>query len=249
MAEMDQRGGITESTTTIKTVKRQNRCCCSLLHVTTATLLIACLELCYFSYEIFSTIYHLVQTGEQYLLSLSISLFGILLALIASILLFIGIKTSTPYLLVPHLLMQAAAICMLSLVCLFCIFALMAGTSLDFRIVNMEDNTAGDLTLSMTGKSTHELIYVSQTFALILSFSCIFLLLLGLVQVWMIIIVFRCFSHLQEKAILKTQCITVNNGANRIGRATKRQSCTTNDAENNNYFSLEMNSTKFIRDD
>ncbi|KAL3998713.1 putative integral membrane protein [Acanthocheilonema viteae] len=143
--------------------------------------------------------------------------------------------------------MQVTTICVLSLVCLFCLFALIAGTSLDFRIVNAEDSTAGDLTLSMSSKSTYELIYISKILALILSFSCIFLLLLGLLQVWMLTVVFRCFFHLQEKAILKTQCITVNDGANRL-RANKRQICTANDARNNNCFSLEMNSIKFVRD-
>uniref|UniRef100_A0A158Q8I8 Uncharacterized protein n=1 Tax=Elaeophora elaphi TaxID=1147741 RepID=A0A158Q8I8_9BILA len=247
MSEPAQADGIMDAATITKTVKRRNRCCCSLLHVTTATLLIGCLELCYFSYEIFSTIYHFVQTGDQYLLSLSISLFGVLLALVASVLLFIAIKTSTPYLLVPHLLMQvkAAAICVLSLVCLFCLFALIAGTSLDFRIVNMEDNTAGDLMLSMMGKSAYELIYVSRALVWILSFSCIFLLILGLVQVWMLIIVFQCFFHLQEKAILKTQCADVNRGSNGT-RAGKRQICAAN-AKKNNFFSLEMNSTKYVR--
>lgn len=63
----------------------------------------------------------------------------------------------------------------------------------------------------------------------------------------MLIIVFRCFFHLQEKAILKTQCIAVNRGANRI-QASKRQNCSANDARNNNCFSLEMNSTKFVRE-
>ncbi|VIO95987.1 Uncharacterized protein BM_BM12805 [Brugia malayi] len=242
MTEPNQGNGMTDSTTIVKTVKRRNRCCCSLLHVTTATLLIGCLELCYFSYEIFSTVHYFIQTGEQYLLSLSISLFGILLALIASVLLFVAIKTSTPYLLVPHLLMQAAAICILLLICLFCLFALIAGTSLDFRIVNAEDGAANDLALIMAGKSTYELIYISRAFALILSFICIFLFLFGLVQIWMLITVFRCFFHLQEKAILKTQCKAIN----RVRSSSKRQNCTANDAKNNNSFSLEMNSTKVI---
>ncbi|EFO26054.2 hypothetical protein LOAG_02429 [Loa loa] len=248
MTEPDQEGEMTESTLTTKMVKRRNnRCCYGLLHITTATLLIGCLELCYFSYEIFSTIYHFIQTGEQYLLSLSISLFGIILAFIALLLLFIAIKTSTSYLLVPHLLMQAAATCVLSLICLFCLFAVIAGTSLDFRIVNVGDNIVDDLALIMTGKSTYELIYMSRGLTLILSFTCIFLFLLDLMQIWMLIIVFRCFSHLQEMAILKTQCIAINRGANRISARSKRQNCAANDAKNNNCFSLEMNSMKFVR--
>ncbi|OZC12408.1 hypothetical protein X798_00039 [Onchocerca flexuosa] len=244
MTKPDQENGMTESSKMRKMIKRRKRCCCNLLHVTTATLLIGCVEICYFSYEIFSTIYHFVQTGEQYL-SLSILLFGILLALIACILLFVAIKTSTPYLLVPHLLMQVAILCVLSLICLFCLFALMVGTSLDFRIVNVEDNnTVDDLALNITNsKSAYELTYVSKVFASFLFFTCIFLLLLGLIQVWMLIIVFGCFFHLQEKAIQKTQCLTVNKDTNGI----QNQDRTTNDAKNNNCFSLEMTSTKFIR--
>lgn len=56
MTESDQADGMTESTMTTKTVKRCNRCCCNLLHVTTATLLIGCLELCYFSYEVWMSL-------------------------------------------------------------------------------------------------------------------------------------------------------------------------------------------------
>lgn len=64
----------------------------------------------------------------------------------------------------------------------------------------------------------------------------------------MFIIVFRCFFHLQEKAILKAQhIITVNNDSENRIRGNKRQNCTVNDTINNNCFSLEMNSTKFIR--
>uniref|UniRef100_A0A8R1XT90 Uncharacterized protein n=1 Tax=Onchocerca volvulus TaxID=6282 RepID=A0A8R1XT90_ONCVO len=245
MTRPDQENGMTESTKMMKMIKRRNRCCCNLLHVTTATLLIGCVEICYFSYEIFSTIYYFVKTSEQYL-SLSMLLFGLLFALIASILLFVAIKTSIPYLLIPHLLMQIATLCILSLICLFCLFTVIVGTSLDFRIVNMADNsTVDDLALNMTSsKSTYELTYVSKVFASFLFFLCIFLLLLDLIQVWMLIIVFRCFFHLQKKAILKTQCLTVNKDANRI---QKHQDCTTNDAKNNNCFALEMASTKFVR--
>lgn len=57
-------------------------------------------------FEVFSTIYHFIQTGEQYVLSLSVSLFGVILAMVAVLLLFVAIRTSTPFLLVPHLLMQ-----------------------------------------------------------------------------------------------------------------------------------------------
>ncbi|KAM3720706.1 Levansucrase [Dirofilaria immitis] len=237
----NQRDGMMVSTKMIRMIRRHNRCCYSLLHVTTATMLIGCVEICYFSYEIFSTIYHFIQTGEQYFLSLSMSLFGILLALIASVLLFVAVKTSTPYLLVPHLLMQAATVCILSLICLFCLFALLAGTSLDFRIINVEDSIIGDLAFSMTSKSTYEHTYISETLIMILSFICIFLLLLSSVQVWMLIIVFGCFFHLQEKAISKTQCLNVNNkGANRL----QVEDCAIDDAKNNNCISLEMNSIR-----
>ncbi|MCP9260368.1 hypothetical protein DINM_003727 [Dirofilaria immitis] len=202
----NQRDGMMVSTKMIRMIRRHNRCCYSLLHVTTATMLIGCVEICYFSYEIFSTIYHFIQTGEQYFLSLSMSLFGILLALIASVLLFVAVKTSTPYLLVPHLLMQAATVCILSLICLFCLFALLAGTSLDFRIINVEDSIIGDLAFSMTSKSTYEHTYISETLIMILSFICMD----AHHCFWM-------FFHLQEKAISKTQCLNVNNkGANRL---------------------------------
>ncbi|VDK82019.1 unnamed protein product, partial [Litomosoides sigmodontis] len=245
MMELDQNDGMVQYATTPKMVKREKRCCCSLLRVTTATVLIGLLELCYFSYEIISIIYHFVQTGEQYFLSLSISLFGMLLAFIASILLFIAVKTSIPYLLVPHLLMQVAIIFVLLIVCLFCIFAVMAGTSLDFGIVSVDDSIADDLALSMTGNSTYELIYTSQALSLFLSLTCIFLLLLGLLQVWLLIIVFRCFSYLQEEAILKAQRFNGNSDVNRL-RARKRQNSATVAAKDN-FFPLEMNSTKFIR--
>uniref|UniRef100_A0A915Q3R8 Uncharacterized protein n=1 Tax=Setaria digitata TaxID=48799 RepID=A0A915Q3R8_9BILA len=248
MTEPQQIDGMIQPATTKRRLR--NRCCCNIMDVTTATLLIGCLELCYFSYEIFSTIYHFIQTGEQYLLSLSISLFGIFLALIASILLLVAIKTSTPYLLVPHLLMQAAAICVLTLVCLFCLFAVIVGTSLDFRVVNVEENDDDSLTSSIVGKPVYELTYISKALKLILSFTCVLLISLTSIQVWMLIIVFRCFFHLQEKTILKSQCVPVNSEARTGIGGSKRQDSTTNDdtKNNNNCFSLEMNSTKFVRE-
>lgn len=60
----------------------------------------------YFLLQVFSTFYLFIQTGEQFVLSFSLSLFGLFLAIIAIILLFVAIWTVTPYLLVPHLLMQ-----------------------------------------------------------------------------------------------------------------------------------------------
>lgn len=206
-------GGIVSDTTALK---QRQRCCCNLLHVVTATLLIGCLELCYFAYEVFSTIYHFIQTGEQYVLSLSVSLFGVILAVVAVLLLFVAIRTSTPYLLVPHLLMQAAAVCILSLMCLFCIFALTAGTSLDFRIVNVENSPAGDLALGAISNSAYELTHISKALALFLSLVSIILLAIALLEVWMLTIVLRCFFHLQEKAILKVQPSTVNTEGERI---------------------------------
>ncbi|VDK27250.1 unnamed protein product [Gongylonema pulchrum] len=207
--------GVIARSTPAKTSQR--RCCCNSLHVVTATLLIGCLELCYFAYEVFSTIYHFMRTGEQYILSLSVSLFCVLLALVAVLLLFAAVKTSTAYLLVPHLLMQAAAVCILSLMCFFCIFSATAGTSLDFRIVSVEDSPAGDLALSMVDDSSiYELTHISKTLTLFLIIVFIILLLFTSIEVWMFITVLGCFFHLQEKAILKAQPLTMNNEIDRI---------------------------------
>lgn len=52
MRELDQNDGVVQRATVPKMIKREKRCCCSLLRVTTATVLIGILELCYFSYEV-----------------------------------------------------------------------------------------------------------------------------------------------------------------------------------------------------
>ncbi|VDK18874.1 unnamed protein product [Anisakis simplex] len=111
--------------------KNQYRCCCSTFHVSTASIVIAIVELFYLGYEIFSSFYLFNRTGDQYILSFSLSLFATFLAIVAVILLILAIKTSTPYLLVPHLLMQVAVTIVLFLMCLFCLFAVFVGTSIE----------------------------------------------------------------------------------------------------------------------
>ncbi|VDM95356.1 unnamed protein product [Thelazia callipaeda] len=225
--------GMISSTKDSKMTKGRDRCCCNLLHVIKATLLIGCLELCFFSYEVFSTAHQFMQTGGQYITSLSIFLFGVILAIIAVILLFLAIKISTPYLLVPHILMQAAAVCVLSSLCLFCLFTLLAGTSLDFRLTSRGVSL---LKKFDTGKQ-YVLVNADDSFT---DNSLIANMLDE--SVWMLIIVLAAFFHLQEKVNQKSQPADgVNSTTNAKSSTESPKGSFRNKLSTDKCFSMEFN--------
>uniref|UniRef100_A0A0M3IFM9 Lysosomal-associated transmembrane protein 5 n=1 Tax=Ascaris lumbricoides TaxID=6252 RepID=A0A0M3IFM9_ASCLU len=186
-------------------LKLRYRCCCKSLHVRTASLIIAVFELFYLLYEIFSSFYLLSRTGDQYILSFSLSLFATFLAIVAVTLLLLAIKTTTPYLLIPHLLMQVTVIFVLFAMCLFCIFAAFAGTSIDLTIINIERTPLGEEALGQIIAEPYEYRSVSDALFILLIFASALTFFLVLFEVLMFKVVLAYYHYLQEKAYLKMQ--------------------------------------------
>lgn len=88
---------------------RKYRCCCRCCHVKAAAILIGILELLYMAYQLINIIlvWHRSDNGDH-TASFAITVTGVNLGIIAVALMFYGVFSTKPYLLIPHLIMQVS---------------------------------------------------------------------------------------------------------------------------------------------
>lgn len=88
----------------------KHRCCCRCCHVRVGAIVIGVLEMLYMFFQLINTFVLYSRAGEGHTLSFVITIVGIALGIAAIVLLFIGVVTVRPFLLIPHLLMQVKRI-------------------------------------------------------------------------------------------------------------------------------------------
>ncbi|VDD88438.1 unnamed protein product [Enterobius vermicularis] len=99
---------------------------------------------------------------------------------------------------------EVAAIFILCVMGMFCLFSAIAGTSLDIKAITVEDTAESLAALKSTTISTSELVLVTNGLTYILSIFCILLFLAALTEVWMFTVVLGCYFYLREKSFAKT---------------------------------------------
>ncbi|KAH7668123.1 Protein C05E11.3 a [Aphelenchoides avenae] len=193
-----------EKNTTGASEPGADHCCCRLLHVKTAALLIALLELLGILYQTFSASWSYAKTGDQHAFAFSLTLFSFALAFVAVVLLIVGIKKRSPYFLIPHILMQFAIIVSSTLLSLYITLLLIGGTSVKVDAIFYEDSPRGEFGLAQSFR--HEPIRATAVVGA-MNTLLLTLLLMSLVviafQVWFFVVVRRCYQHLQRLSLEK----------------------------------------------
>lgn len=184
----------------------QSSCCCGLIRFQTAALLIAIGELAFFVYQIFAASASYDKTGDEYAFAFTLALFSLALAVIAVVLLLVGLRKNSPYFLVPHLLMQVAIVSSSLLLVLYMAVLLVGGTSVKIDTMFYEDSPRGELGLSQLNRyppvRTNVLVRGLNSLFLALLFSAVVFLA---VQIWFFTIVGQCYQLLRSLAWQKSQ--------------------------------------------
>jgi hypothetical protein len=125
--------------------KKEDRCLCDLLHVRQGALIVAGFELIFILYEIATTVWFFDKHDDYYILAISLILSSFALALIAVVLLILGVQKRNHHLIVPHLIMQCAIILASFLFCGYLTLLLLGGTSVEVETIFYEDSPRGEL--------------------------------------------------------------------------------------------------------
>uniref|UniRef100_A0A7E4VVZ8 MARVEL domain-containing protein n=1 Tax=Panagrellus redivivus TaxID=6233 RepID=A0A7E4VVZ8_PANRE len=187
------------------------RCLCGLMHVKRAAFIIGFIELLFIVYQIVSTLWFFDKNEESYVFAVTLILTSFVLALIAVVLLAIGLYKSTPFLLVPHLLMQCAICVASAFLCGYLIILLIGGTSVEVETIFYEDSPRGELGMTL---SSHyppvELSVIARGLRSVL--FALLLITVGFLacQLWFLYVVNQCYNYLHQRSLEKP---LINNGS------------------------------------
>jgi hypothetical protein len=190
-----------------------SRCCCGVVKIRTAAYLIALFEILFVLYHLFLAFWNYGKVGDEYVFSFVLGIFCMFLALVAIVLMLVGIRKSSAYFLVPHLLMQFATIVSWTLLAGYLIVLMVGGTSIKINGVIYEDSEKGRTGLASVDRRDP---IVAQL--VVPSLNIIFVLILGLtvlciaIQIWFFTLIRRCFSLLSRirKDSKANCCLSIN---------------------------------------
>jgi len=184
-----------------------DRCCCGSVRISTAAYLIAFVELIIIFYHLFLALWTHDKTAEDYAFSFILGIFCLTLALVAVILMIIGIRRKSAYFLVPHLLMQFATIVSWTLLAGYLILLMIGGTSIKANVVVYEDSDKGRIGLINIDRRDpiKTQVYMRGLNLLMVALLGLTVFIIGL-QIWFFAIIRRCFALLRRKAIDKPSC-------------------------------------------
>ncbi|CAD5206717.1 unnamed protein product [Bursaphelenchus okinawaensis] len=181
------------------------RCCLGLMHVKTGACLIAIFEIVIILYHVTVAICKYDKVDEDYSFAFTLAIFSLSLAVIAIILLLIGIKRHSPFFLIPHLLMQFTVIASWAFLVGYVTLLLVGGTSVRLDVVVYEDSKKGEMGLQKLHKypplkSTVD----SKSLNLFLVTLLIVMALAIFFQTWCFRVVLRCFTVLRKYSVEKS---------------------------------------------
>ncbi|KAI1711730.1 hypothetical protein Ddc_12822 [Ditylenchus destructor] len=179
------------------------KCCCGLLRIQIGAMLVAVFELAFFLYQIFATTMAYDKTGDEYALAFTLTLFSFVLAMVAVVLLLIGVHRRSPYFLVPHLLMQFAILCSTFLLAIYLILLIIGGTSVKLDAIFYEDSPRGELGLAQSSQLPPiRATIVAKGLNTILILLLFITTVSFAVQFWFFVVVRRCYQ-LYRQGILE----------------------------------------------
>jgi len=182
------------------------RCCCGCLKLNVAAYLIAVVEILFILYHLSFAIWGYGQASGDHEFSLILGIFCMGLALVAVVLMLIGIRRSSAYFLIPHLLMQFATVVSWTLMAGYLILLMVGGTSIKTNSVMYEDSEKGQLGLANVDKQESVKLQLAMP-----ELNYLFVVLLGItvfligIQIWFFSIIRRCFVLLRRKAVDKPE--------------------------------------------
>jgi len=157
-------------------------------------------------YHLFLAVWNYDKTGDDYAFSFILGVFCMGLALVAVVLMIIGIRKSSPYFLVPHLLMQFATIVSWTLLAGYLILLMVGGTLVKFNATISEDSEKGRLGLTNIDRQDPIKAQVSaKGLNLLLVVLLGFTVILVALQVWFFDIIRRCFLRFRYMSTMQSK--------------------------------------------
>ncbi|KAI6241228.1 hypothetical protein M3Y99_00346700 [Aphelenchoides fujianensis] len=195
-------GGDVDAEAPAKSARELNdRCCCGLISLRMGALVIAGLEFLFLLYNFGIALWNYNKSGDDYAFSFVLGIFCMALALIAIVLLVVGIRKSSAYFLIPHLLMQFAMIVACTLVAGYLVLLMIGGTSIKINAVVYEDSPRGRAGLASI--NSRDPLRSTIPFR---ALNLILVLLLGLtvgfigLQIWFFKLIANFFSVLRSQS-------------------------------------------------
>uniref|UniRef100_A0A914UHV6 MARVEL domain-containing protein n=1 Tax=Plectus sambesii TaxID=2011161 RepID=A0A914UHV6_9BILA len=159
--------------------------CCRGCHIQTAALVVGFVELLWCVIQVFGLIRNWTIFGSSYIIYFLIGMLGVIMLVIVVLMLFYGIKIQSAFWVAPHLFCQVFIIIIAFvaaiIVLLFVIFGQYAGIR---GLVGHDDYQMSDQTTTYFGIALF-----------------IFYLIVGLLEVWFLLIVYKLYRYLREKEV------------------------------------------------